>query len=137
VQVIKKIKGGMKMQKIFTNEYVKITLENIELYKYGNDLVDMIEKNLDNICDYHDEYLSDFVLYGIDKIADKYLPKNIDDIEDEFFKLKSSRIEEIMGFDGIEEEDVRDCMVEIVRRSILWDIEEEGFNLFYGAVEEL
>jgi hypothetical protein len=127
----------MKMQKIFTNEYVKITLENIELYKYGNDLVDMIEKNLDNICDYHDEYLSDFVLYGIDKIADKYLPKNIDDIEDEFFKLKSSRIEEIMGFDGIEEEDVRDCMVEIVRRSILWDIEEEGFNLFYGAVEEL
>lgn len=125
------------MQKIFTNEYVKITLENIELYKYGNDLVDMIEKNLDNICDYHDEYLSDFVLYGIDKIADKYLPKNIDDIEDEFFKLKSSRIEEIMGFDDIEEEDVRDCMVEIVRRSILWDIEEEGFNLFYGSVEEL
>ena len=42
------------MQKIFTNEYVKITLKNIELYKYGNDLVDMIEKNLDNICDYHD-----------------------------------------------------------------------------------
>ena len=125
------------MQKIFTNEYVKITLENIELYKYGNDLVDMIEKNLDNICDYHDEYLSDFVLYGIDKIADKYLPKNIDDIEDEFFKLKSSRIEEIMGFDDIEEEDVRDCMVEIVRRSILWDIEEEGFNLFYRSVEEL
>ena len=42
-----------------------------------------------------------------------------------------------MGFDDIEEEDVRDCMVEIVRRSILWDIEEEGFNLFYGSVEEL
>ena len=123
------------MQKIFTNEKIKIIIDDMSYMTFYEDLMEVIENEIDEIYDI--EKLEDVLLESSIKIANDWCPIYWNEIKDDFMKIPSYKVDEIVEFYAIELGDsFNNFMLTVLECKIAMDVDEDILSIINNVIIE-